>query len=157
MSISISDELADTFTQPQLDMLATASEATHATHWLETSERKSWLLTAHARRISEDRILVWSETDEAGTEDIELVTGNDAEAAAARHAHSLAGSLDGRGVIAYAMSIVARWERKTGTARPVTEDTVDERLAEWTQRSSDAGDRETRLASIALASLVGEG
>jgi len=154
MTITITDALADTLTAEQLALLTEASHESHDAHWLETSERKRWLIVGHARQVSPGRILVWTRTDEAGVADVELCDGDNAEAAAVSHAHAIAAGLDGRGPMAYVIEIVDLWEKSSEAPQPVTAETVAAILAKWIQGASDAGDRDTLLVARALAELV---
>ena len=138
-------------TPEQLRLLAHSSNATHSVGWTETHEQKIWNLTGHARRLSPGKIIVWSRTDEAGTSDVAVVDGDDAEQAAVDHAHMIAAHLDGRGVIEYVIAVVAKWESGGDAPSEVTEDTLARRLEEWIDGD---GDLETVQVARALYQLI---
>ena len=149
--LHITDAFADSLSSDQLRHLSYDADATHTTEWKETSENKIWRISGHARQLSPNRTLVWSVCDEAGINDVELTYGDDAEEEAAEHAHAVASELDGRGVIGYVIAIVSKWERDSETPRPVTEDTIYDRLQEWIDGDGDA---DTVCVATALCRLI---
>jgi hypothetical protein len=70
------------------------ADAGHTAQWIEASEQKTWDLPTFGLRVGNDRLIMWTLTDEAGIADETIVDAeDDIEAQVREYAEEIASGL----------------------------------------------------------------